>query len=99
MAIRDLESFQQVFSELNDDLSPERVTQLAEDVADTLRDMSTKLGNAAAEKERLDREWRQKYTSRFFEGTPVGARDTREGEETASAEDISLDISFDDLFK
>ena len=53
MAIRDLESFQQVFSELNDDLSPERVTQLAEDVADTLRDMSTKLGNAAAEKEQL----------------------------------------------
>lgn len=95
MAIRDLESFQQVFSELNDDLSPERVTQLAEDVADTLRDMSTKLGNAATEREQLDREWRQKYTSRFFEGTPVGARDTREREETASAEDIS----FDDLFK
>lgn len=95
MAIRDLESFQQVFSELNDDLSPERVTQLAEDVADTLRDMSTKLANAAAEKEQLDKEWRQKYTSRFFEGTPEGARDTREEEETASAEDIS----FDDLFK
>lgn len=95
MAIRDLESFQQVFNELNDDLTPERVTQLAEDVADTIRDMSEKLGNAEAEKEQINKEWRQKYTSRFFEGTPEGAKDTRQEEETASAEDIS----FDDLFK
>lgn len=95
MSIRDLESFQQVFNELNDDLTPERVTQLAEDVADTIRDMSEKLGNAEAEKEQINKEWRQKYTSRFFEGTPEGAKDTRQEEETASAEDIS----FDDLFK
>lgn len=95
MAIRNMDEFKKVFEELNDDMTPERITQLAEDVADTINDMRSQIDAANNKAQEVETEWRRKYTSRFFEGTPEGSREFQQEDEKDRAEEIG----FDDLFK
>lgn len=94
MAVRNMDEFKKVFEELNDDMTPERITQLAEDVADTINDMRSQIDTANSRAQEVETEWRRKYTSRFFEGAPEGSREFQQEDEKDRAEEIG----FDDLF-
>lgn len=95
MAIRDMDAFKKIFDELNDNMTAERITQLAEDVADTIKDMQSKIDGNEAKVKEIEAEWRRRYTSRFFEGSPEGSREFQKEEETDRAEEIG----FNDLFE
>ena len=94
MAIRNMDEFKKVFEELSDDMTPERITQLAEDVADTINDMLSRIDTANSKAQEVVTVWRRKYTSRFFEGAPEGSREFQQEDEKDRAEVIG----FDDLF-
>ena len=94
MAVRNTDEFKKVFEELSDDVTPERITQLAEDVADTINDMSSQIDTANKKAQEVETKWRRKYTSRFFEGAPEGSREFQQEDEKDRAEEIG----FDDLF-
>ena len=64
MAVRNMDEFKKVFEELSDDMTPERITQLAEDVADTINDMRSQIDTANSKAQEVETEWRRKYTSR-----------------------------------
>lgn len=95
MAVRNMDEFKKVFEELSDDITPERITQLAEDVADTINDMRSQIDAANNKAQEVETEWRRKYTSRFFEGASEGSREFQQEDEKDRAEEIG----FDDLFK
>lgn len=94
MAVRNMDEFKKVFEELSDDMTPERITQLAEDVADTINDMRSQIDTANSKAQEVETEWRRKYTNRFFEGAPEGSREFQQEDEKDRAEEIG----FDDLF-
>lgn len=66
MAVKNLEQFKEMFA--SGDFTPDRMLEIAEDVADTFNDFSTRLTAAEEATAQKDKEWREKYTSRFFEG-------------------------------
>ena len=95
MAVKKLEEFKEIFA--SGDFTPDRMLEIAEDVADTFNDFSTRLTAAEEATAKKDKEWREKYTSRFFEGKP---------DEPATPSPYGVDateraehITFNDLFK
>lgn len=93
MAVKNLEQFKEMFA--SGDFTPDRMLEIAEDVADTFNDFTSKLSAAEEATARTDREWREKYTSRFFEGKPEGSKPDEPEDQTERAEHIT----FNDLFK
>lgn len=100
MAVKKLEEFKEMFA--SGDFTPDRMLEIAEDVADTFNDFSTRLTAAEEATAKKDKEWREKYTSRFFEGKPEGS----EPDEPATQSPYGVDateraehITFNDLFK
>ena len=93
MAVKNLEQFKEMFE--SGDFTPDRMLEIAEDVADTFNDFSTRLSAAEEATANKDREWRKKYTSRFFEGKPEGSKTDESEDQTERAEHIT----FNDLFK
>ena len=93
MAIKTLEDFKEFFA--SGDFTPDRMTDFAEDVADTFNDYNTRLNNAKAEKDEIEKTWRQKYTNRFFEG----GVETSRTDNIESDEDRASSITYNDLFK
>lgn len=94
MAVQSREQlFQQIKDRLADDTSDDAIKFL-EDVTDTLDDYDAKIGEDWKTKyETNDREWRQKYTDRFFSG---------EKDEPEDEPDIQLapqKLTFEALFK
>lgn len=92
MAVKNLEQFKEMFA--SGDFTPDRMLEIAEDVADTFNDFSTRLTAAEEATAQKDKEWREKYTSRFFEGKPA-TQSPHGGDATERAEHIT----FNDLFK
>lgn len=90
-----LESFKARLGEEPDDES----IAFLEDITDTLTDYESKIGDTEdwkAKYEENDKEWRKKYTERFFSSEPEG-----ENVPDASPEDPGEDhepMSFEDLF-
>lgn len=93
MAVKNLEQFKEMFA--SGDFTPDRMLEIAEDVADTFNDFSTRLTAAEEATAKKDKEWREKYTSRFFEGKPKGSKPDEPEDQTERAEHIT----FNDLFK
>ena len=110
MAVRSgeelLEKVKAVIGESTDDAAIE----LVEDVTDTLADYDAKVAEskaseweakyneAVAEKERIDIEWRRKYTDRFF-GTEDNGVDETELEVGDHTEDVEVKTTFEELFE
>jgi roadblock/LC7 domain-containing protein len=93
MAVKTLDEFKDIFA--SGDFTPDSMLELAEDVADTLNDFTAKLAAAEAATAKIEKEWREKYTSRFFEGKPEGSKPDEPEDATERAEHIT----FNDLFK
>lgn len=77
--------------------SSDETLALIEDVSDTLTDYDTKAKGDGkdwkAEAERIDREWREKYKARFFEGgNPAPEPEPEEPEDPKV-------LTYDELFK
>ena len=75
MAIKTREELMtQISARIGDDTSDEAIA-LIEDVTDTLADLETRANGDGtdwkAEAERIDKEWRDKYISRFTTGEPA----------------------------
>ena len=93
MAVKKLEEFKEMFA--SGDFTPDRMLEIAEDVADTFNDFSNRLTAAEEATAKKDKEWREKYTSRFFEGKP----ETSKSDEPEDATERAEHITFNDLFK
>lgn len=92
MAVKTLDEFKGIFA--SGDFTPDSMLELAEDVADTLNDYIAKLAAAEAATAKVEKEWREKYTNRFFEGDSE-----MEVEETEDPEDRAERITINDLFE
>lgn len=95
MAVKTLDEFKDIFAV--GEFTPDSMLELAEDVADTLNDYIAKLAAAEAATAKVEKEWREKYTSRFFEGD--GETEAEETEETEDPEDRAEHITINDLFE
>ena len=61
MAVKKLEEFKEIFA--SGDFTPDRMLEIAEDVADTFNDFSTRLTAAEEATAKKDKEWREKAVS------------------------------------
>lgn len=95
MAVKTLDEFKDIFA--SGDFTPDSMLELAEDVADTLNDFAAKLAAAEAATAKVEKEWREKYTNRFFEGD--GKPEVEETEETEDPEDRAEHITINDIFE
>lgn len=97
MAIRTkdeiLESFKGIIGESTDD----NTIAFLEDVTDTFSDLETRANGDGVDwksmYEENDKEWRNKYTERFFSSEPKNEPENKEPEEPEKP------MTFDDLFK
>lgn len=94
MAVKTLDEFKAIFA--SGDFTPDSMLELAEDVADTLNDYIAKLAAAEETAAKVEKEWREKYTNRFFEGD--SETEVEETEETEDPEDRAEHITINDLF-
>lgn len=95
MAVKTLDEFKDIFAA--GEFTPDSMLELAEDVADTLNDYIAKLAAAEAATAKVEKEWREKYTKRFFEGD--AETEAEETEETEDPEDRAEHITINDLFE
>lgn len=97
MAIKTREEIMEsIRSRFAEDTSDETLS-LIEDVSDTLADYETKAKGDGkdwkSEAERIDKEWREKYKARFFEGgNPVPEPEPEDPEDPKV-------LTYDELFK
>ena len=103
MAIKTREELLQSINErLSDDSSDEALT-LLEDVTDTLNDYDTRLSDSTDWKQRYednDKEWREKYKSRFTNGTVGEEGNEKDNNKNKQKEDEEeKHYTFDELFK
>lgn len=95
MAIKTKEELlNSISARLGDDTGDEALA-LIEDVTDTLGDYESRVSDSTNWKQKFeenDREWREKYKSRFFEGVPA------EEERESYTEEPTPMTSFDQLF-
>lgn len=94
MAVKSLDEFKEIFA--SGDFTPDTMLELAEDVADTLNDFTAKLAASQEAAAKVEKEWREKYTNRFFEG---GKTEVEEVEETEDPEERAEHITINDLFE
>ena len=100
MAVKTLDEFKDIFA--SGDFTPDRMLEIAEDVADTFNDFNTRLTAAEEATAKKDKEWREKYTSRFFEGKPENSKPDEPATESpygVDATERAEHITFNDLFK
>lgn len=95
MAVKSREELiAQISARIGDDTSDEAIA-LMEDVSDTLNSLTENNGDGKdwkAEAERIDKEWREKYKSRFTSGSNTD--DTNSGEK----EEPPKPLTFEELF-
>ena len=97
MAVRSKEEILEYLKgKMGDEPDDESISFL-EDVTDTISDYESKVSDTEdwkAKYEANDKEWRKKYTERFFSGEPEGTPDP----DPADPEPKHEPMSFDDLF-
>lgn len=109
MSVLNKEQFMARLKEvIGDDTSDESMTFI-EDMTDTYNDMETKsntdyekkYNETVAEKEKLDKEWREKYRSRFFDsaGDNITTPDDVKDEQKKDVIDDGEKVSIEDLFE
>jgi len=98
MAVRSKEEIlASLKSKLGEDVSDETIA-LLEDVSDTL-DSTKDTTDWKQKYEDNDRQWRQKYTSRFYDGGgEVPPADNKPTDEEKAEEEKASTISINDLF-
>lgn len=85
---------------IGDDTSDEAIA-LVEDINDSFDDLSTRLNEAGdwkAKYEENDKEWREKYTERFFTPSDEDPMDKIGRELEKDQPDETKRMSYDDLF-
>ena len=93
-------------AKVGDDTSDEAMSFI-EDMSDTFNDLESrtvdnsgeweeKYNNAVQEKDNLDKEWREKYKARFFDGVENGSEAIVD--QTEGVKDDGKEVTFDDLF-
>lgn len=86
----------QISARIGDDTSDDAIA-LIEDVTDTLADLETRANGDGtdwkAEAERIDKEWRDKYISRFTTGESADASNTN------NVQVEEKKYTYDELFK
>ena len=108
MAILDKESFMNKIKErIGDDTSDEALAFM-EDMTDTFNDLESKSNSAGkddwkAKYDALDKQWREKYKQRFFEGSDEtskdkGNNDDQPEDDRSDEEKRAEEIEFNDLF-
>lgn len=95
MAVKTLDEFKEIFA--SGDFTPDSMLELAEDVADTLNDFIAKLAEAQEATAKVEKEWREKYTNRFFEGD--GETEIETTEDPEDPEERAERITINDLFE
>lgn len=105
MAVRNKDDIIQAISDkLNDDTSDDAL-QLLEDVTDTFNDMDSRLNDTEdwkAKYEENDKEWREKYKSRFTDGNIDTTNNVNIDNNNDTNNDNNNDTknyTFDNLFK
>lgn len=86
-----------------DDTSDETLS-LIEDVSDTLKEKDTLAGSSEEWKKKYednDKQWREKYKSRFFNPPETGASDPSDpsGTDDDDTDEPPKQLQYDDLFK
>lgn len=105
MAVKNKDEIIQAISDkLNNDTSDDAL-QLLEDVTDTFNDMDSRLNDTEDWKtkyEENDKEWREKYKSRFTEGnidTTNNANTDNNNDTNNDNNNDTKNYTFDNLFK
>ena len=81
---------------IGDDTS-DKALEIVEDTSDTIDDLSTGDGEDWKSKyDELDKTWREKYKSRFFESTE---KEKQEDNEEVEEDEIKKNYKYEDLFK
>lgn len=92
------ELIEEIRAVVGDDTS-DNVIALIENVSDTMTELETSDGEEWKQKfEENDKMWREKYISRFTEGTTEGATEPTEPTEP-TADDEEKEKTFEDLFE
>lgn len=106
MAIRSKEDILKSIKERFQDDTSDSTLSFIEDVSDTINDLETKASEESdwqKKYEENDKQWREKYKNRFFEGTSTPPKtapepDTEPEEHTPGYKDDGTPMSFADLF-
>lgn len=84
-----------------DDTSDETLS-LIEDVSDTLKEKDTLAGSSEEWKKKYednDKQWREKYKSRFFSSSDNDASDPSHNDDADGDDEPPKQLQYDDLFK
>lgn len=96
------EILEQIKTKFADDTSDETLSFI-EDVSDTLNEKDSLAGASEEWKKKFednDKQWREKYKSRFFSSTDKGASDpSTDIEDIEKPEEPPKPLEYDDLFK
>lgn len=102
MAILSHDDFMNAVKSLSGDNADDNTLTMIENFTDTFNDLERRASDTTDWKskyEQKDKEWREKYKSRFFEGSAgTSPADVMKDQKEDSTDD-SKEISFDDLFK
>lgn len=95
--IRTKEELMTLIKEYIGDDTSDKALEIVEDTSDTIDDLSTGDGEDWKSKyDELDKTWREKYKSRFFESTE---KEKQEDNEEVEEDEIKKDYKYEDLFK
>lgn len=95
--IRTKEELMTLIKEYIGDDTSDKALEIVEDTSDTIDDLSTGDGEDWKSKyDELDKTWREKYKSRFFESTE---KEKQEDNEEVEEDEIKKNYKYEDLFK
>lgn len=95
--IRTKEELMTLIKEYIGDDTSDKALEIVEDISDTVDDLSTGDGEDWKGKyDELDKSWREKYKSRFFESTE---KDKVDDNEEVEEDEMKKDYKYEDLFK
>ena len=93
------ELIEEIRAVVGDDTS-DNVIALIENVSDTMTELETSDGEEWKQKfEENDKKWREKYISRFTEGTTEPTTEPTEPTTEPTADDEEKEKTFEDLFE
>lgn len=107
MAVKSKEDILSIIREKFKDDTTDSTLSFIEDVSDTINDLGEKASGETEWKKKYeenDKQWREKYKNRFFEGTTVPPKTvtetaTESEEKIPGYKEDGTPMSFEDLFK
>lgn len=101
MAVRTKEEILEALSARIGEEPDDDSIKFLEDVTDTIADFESKIGDSEdwkAKYEANDKEWRKKYTERFFSGEPTAEETPVPDVDPEDPEGNHTPMNFEDLF-